>query len=197
MPKKKTATPKDEKLEKIDFNLFEALAAIDKKDYRYYQNLTPEQKSKFSAYMMLHWTSTVKSNANTSLYYLLSTEAYANKHIFNEHVANHPELQWLMFCAASPGIGKQFHKWIPHIKEKVSKLKEPAKLTDIKEYFKKVYSKASPEDIDIIGKAFVESHKRKLYLAKKFPNMKIEDIETLNELITDDDIDQYEKEYGN
>ncbi len=48
-------TPTDEKFEKQDFNLFEAIAAIDKKDYGYYDRLTPEQQRKFVPFMMLHW----------------------------------------------------------------------------------------------------------------------------------------------
>ena len=36
----RTKTPADEKFEKQDFNLFEAIAAIDKKDYGYYKKNT-------------------------------------------------------------------------------------------------------------------------------------------------------------
>jgi hypothetical protein len=42
----KVKTPVDEKFEKQDFNLFEAITAIDKKDYGYYDRLTPEQTTK-------------------------------------------------------------------------------------------------------------------------------------------------------
>jgi len=37
----------DEKFEKVEFDLFDALAAIDRKDYSYYDRLTPEQQKKF------------------------------------------------------------------------------------------------------------------------------------------------------
>ena len=47
----------DEKLEKQDFDLFEAITAIDKKDYGYYDRLTPEQQKKFVPFMMVHWIS--------------------------------------------------------------------------------------------------------------------------------------------
>jgi hypothetical protein len=45
--------------------------------------------------------------------------------------------------------------------------------------------------------AFVEDHKRKTYLAETFPNLKLDDIETLNALVTDEDIKHYERERGN
>jgi hypothetical protein len=45
--------------------------------------------------------------------------------------------------------------------------------------------------------AYVEEHKRKMYLATKFPSMKICDIELLSQLVTDDEIEEYEKDFGN
>lgn len=197
MAKKKQATPKDEKFEKQDFNLFEALAALDKKDYNYYDRLTPEQQKKFVPFMMIHWMSAIKSSGDLARYYVISTNEHANTYLFNESVMKHPKLQWYMLCASSPGLGKQFHQWIPHIKERVSKLREPAKAKDIKEYYKKIYKTAGANDLDLLSEVFVENHKRKMYLAERFPNMKFEDIELLGDIITDEDIDKYEQELGN
>jgi len=155
MAKEKVAT--DEKFEKQDVDLFDMLAAIDKKDYGYYDRLTIEQQKKFVPFMMIQWISAIKGNSDLQNYYLSSTEYYANKYFFNENVYKHPKLQWLMLCAASPGLGKQFHQWIPNISQKVAKLESPAKLKDIKEYYKKIYPKADINDIDEISKAYVES----------------------------------------
>jgi hypothetical protein len=193
----KANTPADEKFEKQDFDLFEALAALDKKDYGYYDRLTPEQQKKFVPFMMLHWMSAIKGGEGVSRYYVMSTSEYANKYMFNENVMKHPKLQWLMLCAASPGMGKQFHQWIPHIKERVSKLREPAKAKEVKEYFKKIYPKTSDSDLSLLTEAFVENHKRKMYLADRFPNLKYDEIELLSELVTDEDIRRYEEELGN
>ena len=130
-------------------------------------------------------------------YYVMSTEYAANKHLFNENVQKHPKLQWMMLCAASPGMGKQFHQWIPNISTKVSKLQENAKLKDIKDYYAKIYPKANPDDIKAVSEAFVDQHKKKMFLAERYPQMKFEDIELLAEMITDDDIDQYKRDSGN
>ena len=108
--KKKTKT--DEKFEKQDLNLFEALAALDKKDYDYYDKLTEEQKKKFVPYMMTLWMSSIKGNANLQGYYVRNTEYTANKHLFDEHVQKHPKLQWLMATTVSPGLGTFRHQWI-------------------------------------------------------------------------------------
>jgi len=184
----------DEKFENQDLDLFQVLAALDKKDYGYFDKLSEAQQKKFVPYMMLHWMSAIKASSDLQTYYLRSVDYYANKFIFNENVQQHPKLVWLMLCASSPGLGKQFHQWIPHLKDKVIKLKEPAKLKDVKEYFNKIYAK---QGVDDMAEKFVYNQKRKAYLAGVFPNLKYEDIETLNQIVTDEDIKQYERDCGN
>lgn len=195
MAKEKVSS--EDKLETQEFDLFGALAAIDKKDYGYYDKLTAEQQKKFIPFMMLHWVSTVKGSGDLQSYYLQSTNLNANMHMFNENVIKHPKLQWLMLCAASPGVGKQFHQWIPHIKESIKKLREPAKQKEIKDYFAKVYPKVSDSDLTELSAAFVEAHTKKIYLAEKFPTLKYDEIELLSDLITAEDIKEYETDSGN
>lgn len=195
MTKEKVTT--SEKFEKTDFDLFEALAAIDKKDYAYYDRLTLDQQKKFVPFMMLHWISATKSNANAQKAFLKNTDIFANKYMFSEFVQKHPKLQWLMLVAASPGVGKQFHQWIPHIKDKVSKLKEKPKKKEIKDYYQKVYPRAASSDINEIADVFLEVHEKKMYLADRFPEMKFDEIDLLSEIITDDTIEAYEKAWGN
>ncbi len=179
-----------------DFDLFEAIAAIDKKDYGYYDRLTEEQKKKFVPFMLIHWISAVKGSRDLQGYYIMSTEHHANKYFFNEHIQKNPKLQWLMLCASSPGIGKQFHQYIPHIRDKVATLREEAKNKEIIDYYKKIY-KTDTETLTELSNVYVINQKRKVYLAKKFPHLKIDDIELLNELISDKDIEQYERDSGN
>ena len=193
----KKSTPVDEKFVAQDFDLFDSLTAMDKKDYGYYDRLTEEQQKKFVPYMMTHWMSAIKGSGDVQGYYLRSVDYHANKHLFNEYVQKHPKLQWYMLCASSPGLGKQFHQWIPHLGSKVTSLKEPAKTKDIKEYYTKIYPKVDSDDIDEIAKAFVQEHKRKCYLAETYPNLKQSDIEILGQLVTEEEIKQYEKDRGN
>ena len=192
----KKTIPTDEKLEKQDFDLFEAITAIDKKDYGYYDRLNEEQKKKFVPFMLIHWLSAVKGSRDLQGYYLMSTEHHANKYLFNENIQKNPKLQWLMLCASSPGIGKQFHQYIPHIKDRVAKLRDVAKQKDIEEYFKKIY-KTDDNTLKEMSELYVQNQKRKVYLANKFPHLKIDDIDLLNELITDNEIEQYERDSGN
>ena len=193
----KKSIPVDEKFVAQDFDLFDALTAMDKKDYGYYDRLTEEQQKKFVPYMMTHWMSAIKGSGDVQGYYLRSVDNHANKHLFNEYVQKQPKLQWYMLCASSPGLGKQFHQWIPHLGSKVTSLKESAKVKDIKEYYTKIYPKVDSDDIDEIAKQFVVEHKRKCYLAETYPNLKQSDIEVLSQLVTEEDIKQYEKDRGN
>ena len=192
----KESLSKEEKFENIEFDLFEALAAIDRKDYTYYDRLTEEQKKKFVPFMLIHWVSAIKGSSELQSYYLQSTDYHANKYLFNESVQKNPKLQWLMLCASSPGIGKQFHQYIPHIRDKVATLREEAKNKEIIDYYKKIY-KTDTETLTELSNVYVINQKRKVYLAKKFPHLKIDDIELLNELISDKDIEQYERDSGN
>ena len=187
----------EEKFTNIDFPLFDALAALDKKDYEFFDRLTTEQQKGFSPFMLIHWLSTVSGVPDLQRYYLQNTDYTANKHMFHENITKHNKLQWLMLCAVSPNMGKQFHKWIPHIKRNYTLLLEEAKQKEIQDYFSKVYPNTKKEVLSEISEEFTRIQKRKYKLSQLFPNLKISDIEILNEVVTDEQIIQYEKDCGN
>jgi hypothetical protein len=193
----KEKVSKDEKFENTEIALFDVLAALDKKDYGYYDRLTTEQQKKIVPFVLIHWVSAVKGSADLQMYYLSNTDRVANAYLLNEFVSKHPKLQWLMLCAASPGIGKQFHQWIPHIKDRVARLKEKPKTKDIKDYYKKIYPKASDSNLTLITEAYCDIHAKKMYLSSKFPHLKYDELDLLAEIITDDEIKEYEREHGN
>jgi len=192
---------KEDTLDKNDINLFEVLAAIDNKDYGYYDRLTKEQQDKIVPFMLIQWVSGLQGNKDMQMYYLQSVNYHANMYFFDHMIASkehdHAKLQWLMLCAASPGKGKVFHKWIPKISEKVALIKENAKLSDIKEYYQKIYPNAKLQDIEEVSKEFVDVQKKKVALGKIFPALKIDEIELLSTIITNDELDQYERDSGN
>ena len=195
--KAKVETAADEKLSDTDVKLFDILAAIDKKDYGYYERLNEVQQKKVALFIIVHWTSAIKASAELQGYYLRSVDFHANKYLFNENVMRHPKLIWLMLCASSPGMGKQFHQWIPNISPKVATLQEDANLADTKKYYAKIYPKASESDVDEVSKEFVKDQRRKRYLANVYPNLKLSDVETLSQITTDEEIAQYESDRGN
>lgn len=194
MSKQKTSS--DEKFTDIDFPLFDALAALDKKDYGFFDRLTVEQQKGFTPFMLLNWISVVSGASDLQRYYLQNTDYTANIHMFNENIIKHNKLQWLMLCTVSPNMGKQYHKWIPHIKRNYTLLLEPAKQKEIQDYFTKVYPKTDTALLGEISAEFTRIQNRKYKLAKLFPDLKISDIETLNEILSDEQITEYEKDLG-
>jgi|688.fasta_scaffold197592_3 hypothetical protein len=138
----KAKIPTDEKFEKQDFDLFEALAAIDRKDYGYYDSLTEEQQRKFSPYMMVRWMSSIKGNTALQQYHVLSTNEFANTHLFSEFVNKHPKLQWLMLCASGLGNGKQFHQFL-----KPNKLDD----NDLINFLSSIYPTTKISDLKILA----------------------------------------------
>ena len=101
--------------------LKEIMAAIDKKDRNFYNNLSDEQKKAFSAWMMMRYCSSVQGRDAAN--YIYMTNELVN-YQFSE-VSKHPELQWLLLSAC--GVGKiQFHPFVkvPKAKKKKDKIEE-------------------------------------------------------------------------
>lgn len=197
MATRKPATPTDEKFTNVDLNIIEVLEAIDRKDYGYYDRLTEEQKKKFVPYLVVQWLSSVDSrDLNVNMFSVMSTEFHANKHLFNERVQQHPKLQWLMLCSASTGT-KQYHKWIPSLKEKIAQLKEKASTKDVTDHFKKMYPQAAEADVKAFSEQFTIKQNHKYRLAKMYPHLKMDEIDLLSTVVTSRDIDKYEEESGN
>ena len=194
---KKSAANSDEKLSNVNFDLFEAIAAVDRKDYSWWNKLTTEQQRKFVPYMMVYWISTLKSGGGVAAYYLRSTDHYANTHMFNEIIVNHPQLQWLMLCAASPGMGKQYHQWVGSLSPKITSLREAAKLQDMRDWVEKSYGAKMPDDEKtLLAQSLKNAQNRKHYLAQQYPYLKVEDIEVLNTVISDEEIERYRQDSG-
>lgn len=186
----------DLKLQHVDFDLFAALEALDRKDYGYFDTLTEEQQKKFVPYMILHWVSSIKKQGEVGKYYVLATEEFANKHIFNEYVQRHPKLQWLMLCIVSPDMGKQFHQWIPQLSNKISELRVQSKPKDYSEYLSKIYNTADTVSINELSKELSMEQNKKYLLAQLFPAMKSIDIDNLSKYVTDEELADYARQCG-
>ena len=90
------------------------LPAIDRKDRAWWETLTPAQQKKFPAWLYMRYSSNVEGNADLTGYYLMAVNETVNKR-FNA-IKHHPKLQYLLMTAASPGLGRQRHGWIPPAK---------------------------------------------------------------------------------
>ena len=101
--------------------LKDIMSAIDKKDRKFYNNLSDEGKKAFSAWMMMRYCSSVQGRDAAN--YIYMTNELVN-YQFSE-VSKHPELQWLLLSAC--GVGKiQFHPYLkpPNSRKKKNKIYE-------------------------------------------------------------------------
>jgi hypothetical protein len=86
------------------------MAQLDLKNRDFYNELTPDERKKFSNYLMIRWGSCVQGSRDLQEFYLIATNQRLNRHFFT--INRHPQLQWLCATAVSPGIGRQKHQWI-------------------------------------------------------------------------------------
>ena len=118
------------------------MAQLDRKNRGFYDELTDEERKKFSNYLMIRWSSAVSGTRELQEYYVQSCNHYLNRDFFT--VNRHPKLQWLMATAVSPDMGAQKHNWIaPKKKEKGN--------NDIKRNLMELYPAMKLSDIDILA----------------------------------------------
>jgi hypothetical protein len=86
------------------------MAQLDLKNRDFYNELTPDERKKFSNYLMIRWGSCVQGSRDLQEFYLIATNQRLNRHFFT--INRHPQLQWLCATSVSPGIGRQKHQWI-------------------------------------------------------------------------------------
>jgi len=87
------------------------MSALDRKDRSFYDDLTDDEKKKFSNYLMIRYGSSVGGSSDMQAYYLMSTNTKLNRNFFNIP-KDHEKLQWLTVTTISPGFGNQYHSWI-------------------------------------------------------------------------------------
>lgn len=122
--------------------LNKVLSAMDRKDKKFYDNLSDEERKAFSAFLMNRYASSVKGDSALQEWWLIATNKRVNTHFFE--LAKHPKLQWLLLTTASPGMGTAFHEWIPGGKKKTSKNKTEKAI-------KRLYPNAKPDEIEMLS----------------------------------------------
>ncbi len=118
------------------------MAQFDRKNRQFYDELTDEERKKFSNYLMVRWGSAVHGSQELQEFYLISTNERLNKHFFA--VNRHPKLQWLMATSVSPGMGNQRHQWI-------APKKKDAGGNETKKILMELYPNMKSKDIDALS----------------------------------------------
>lgn len=93
-------------------NIANEMARFDLKDRDFYDSLEEHERKKFSPFLMIRWGASVQGDPDLQAYYLMSTNEHLNKHFFDISTKEHKKFQWLLATTVSPGMGKQYHKWL-------------------------------------------------------------------------------------
>jgi hypothetical protein len=93
-------------------NIANEMLQFDKKNRDFYDDLSEDEKKKFVPFLMLRWGADVQGSAELQAYYLMSLNERLNKHFFDISGKDHKKFQWLLCTTVSPGMGKQYHKWL-------------------------------------------------------------------------------------
>jgi hypothetical protein len=91
-------------------NITNEMRVFDRKDRTFYDNLTAEERKKFSNFLMIRWGSAVEGSRDLQEFYVISCNERFNKHFFD--LGKHPKLQWLCATTVSPDLGTPRHPWI-------------------------------------------------------------------------------------
>jgi hypothetical protein len=86
------------------------LAAVDTRNYNFYNSLTDEEKKSFSPFVLMRYTSNITENQEIQEWYLEMTNELVNKHHWTLS-KNHKSLLWKLFAASGIG-GKYYHPYL-------------------------------------------------------------------------------------
>ena len=144
--------------------LKDVMSALDKKDRKFYNRLTPEQKKAFSAWMMMRYSSSVQGK--DAAHYIYMTNELVNKDFME--VSKHPELQWLLLSAC--GVGKiQFHPYLkpPNARKKKDK---------VSNFISDLYPHIKSDEVELMLKINSKQELKELAVAHGYDDKTIKDI---------------------
>ena len=119
------------------------MTQFDRKNREFYDELTVEERKKFSNFLMIRWGSSIQGSTELQNYYLQSSNHYVNKRFFD--INRHPKLQWLCATAVSPGLGTQRHQWI-------APKKKEASASGIKKQIAELFPHLKDDEVELMAK---------------------------------------------
>jgi hypothetical protein len=141
-------------MDKLSIN--NEMAQMDAKNYSFYDELSEEERKKFSTYLMLRYAASVQGSPDLQEWYLRATNDRVNQNFFD--LGRHPKLQWLLCTTVSPGMGTQRHYW------QAAKKKDSANNKAVK-FIIKLYPHIKQDEAELLAE--INSDKDLRELAKK------------------------------
>jgi len=123
-------------------NIANEMRQFDRKNRDFYNELSVEERKKFSNFLMLRWGSAVEGSRELQEFYVIALNERFNKHFFT--LSRHPALQWLCATTVSPNMGTPRHTWI------APKKKEPG-ASGIRKQLAELYPHLKDDDIAVLA----------------------------------------------
>jgi hypothetical protein len=123
-------------------NIANEMRQFDRKNRDFYDELTAEERKKFSNYLMIRWGSSVEGSRDLQEFYVISCNERFNKHFFD--LGKHPKLQWLLATTVSPDMGTPRHPWI------APKKKDPG-ASSFKKQLSELFPHMKNDEIDLLA----------------------------------------------
>jgi hypothetical protein len=99
------------------------LAAVDLRNYNFFNSLTDEEKKSFSPYVLMRYTSNVQGDSDIQEWFVEMTNELVNKDHWTLS-KNHKGLLWKLFASTGAGV-KCFHPYLAQGKKaKVDKIEK-------------------------------------------------------------------------
>jgi len=119
------------------------MTQFDRKNRKFYDELTDEERKKFSNYLMIRWGSAVQGSRELQEFYVIATNERLNKRFFD--INRHPRLQWLTATTVSPELGTQRHVWI------APKKREPG-ASSVRKQLAELYPHLKDDEVELMSR---------------------------------------------
>jgi hypothetical protein len=120
------------------------MAQFDGKNRQFFDELSEEERKKFSPFLMIRYGSSVSGSRDLQEFYLIATNERLNKRFFAVNTTQHKKLQWLMATTVSPGLGTFRHNWIaPRKKESTN--------TAIRKQLAELFQHLKDDELDLLA----------------------------------------------
>lgn len=116
---------------------------LNAKNRNFVDELTDEERKKFSTYLMMKYSANVDGSADLQEWYLRASNDRVNQHFFD--IGQHPKLQWLLCTTVSPGMGQQRHYWLS------AKKKESSNNAKTIKFLTKIYPSMKTDEIELLA----------------------------------------------
>lgn len=129
------------------------LAAVDLRNFDFYDNLSPEEKKEFSPYILMRYVSNVEGDRDIQEWFLEMTNELVNKNHWDLS-KNHKALLWKLFAATGAGI-KCYHPYL--------KASSKEKAVKIEKLLAEVYPAMKLADIKLQAKLMTKEDREELF----------------------------------